>query len=320
MRTTSVGRGPLAFWLIALSGCSSSANRIQPGAVHGTDAGQSGSRADNGQVAAPGGSTSAGESTNASGGADGNSSSSATNSASAGDAGATTTHDASSANVANAPADADNDGGAPSCPHDQYYRPSSEVKACQVDADCTMVPTYTCLGPGPVYGLAKAAQKRYPACFVVSHPVNCPHLSGAAYVSTEDGQVAGQVTPRCLVSFPAASMSRAGTEPVTRRCPARARTTSHDVPPERRARTNVEAPVRAPVVTSHARCPREHACSRVQPYPAAIIRTRPAIGPTRPRPVSIACVGTVLSFGSASLSRLDSRLEHTEWVLRAPLL
>ena len=65
-----------------------------------------------------------------------------------------------------------------------------EVKACQVDADCTYLQTSTCCGPGPVYGVAKAAQGKY-ACFD-QPPLNCPAgLGCASQPSSEDNQSIG---------------------------------------------------------------------------------------------------------------------------------
>jgi hypothetical protein len=62
------------------------------------------------------------------------------------------------------------------------------MKTCTSDADCKVVPTYTCCGPGLIYGVATTAVSQFSQCFTTSPPQGCPPLGCASQPRTEDNQ------------------------------------------------------------------------------------------------------------------------------------
>ncbi len=62
------------------------------------------------------------------------------------------------------------------------------MKTCQSDADCKVVPTYSCCGPGTIYGVATSSVPQFSQCFMTSPPQGCPPLGCASEARTEDNQ------------------------------------------------------------------------------------------------------------------------------------
>lgn len=62
------------------------------------------------------------------------------------------------------------------------------MKVCQVNTDCAVVPTYSCCGPGTIYGLSLKSEPQYKQCFTTTPPQGCPPLGCASQGRTEDGQ------------------------------------------------------------------------------------------------------------------------------------
>jgi hypothetical protein len=62
------------------------------------------------------------------------------------------------------------------------------MKTCQSDADCKAVPTYSCCGPGLIYGVATTSVPKFSQCFTTSPPQDCPPLGCASQARTEDSQ------------------------------------------------------------------------------------------------------------------------------------
>lgn len=62
------------------------------------------------------------------------------------------------------------------------------MKTCQSDADCKVVPTYGCCGPGPIYGVATSSVSQFSRCFQTSPPQGCPPVGCFSQARTEDNQ------------------------------------------------------------------------------------------------------------------------------------
>jgi hypothetical protein len=63
------------------------------------------------------------------------------------------------------------------------------MKTCQSDADCNVVPTFNCCGPGTIYGIATTSVPRFSQCFMTKPPQGCPPLGCASQPRTEDNQM-----------------------------------------------------------------------------------------------------------------------------------
>jgi hypothetical protein len=62
------------------------------------------------------------------------------------------------------------------------------MKVCRSDADCQVVPTFSCCGPGLIYGVATTSVPRVSQCLTTSPPQGCPALGCASQARTEDDQ------------------------------------------------------------------------------------------------------------------------------------
>jgi hypothetical protein len=62
------------------------------------------------------------------------------------------------------------------------------MKTCQSDADCKVVPTFSCCGPGMIYGIATGSVSEFSQCFLTSPPQGCPPLGCFSEARTEDFQ------------------------------------------------------------------------------------------------------------------------------------
>ncbi len=62
------------------------------------------------------------------------------------------------------------------------------MKTCQSDADCKVVPTYSCCGPGTIYGVATSSVPQFSRCVQTTPPQGCPPLGCASQARTEDNQ------------------------------------------------------------------------------------------------------------------------------------
>jgi hypothetical protein len=69
------------------------------------------------------------------------------------------------------------------------------MKTCQSDADCKVVRTYSCCGPGTIYGVATSSVPQFSQCFMTSPPQGCPPLGCASQARTEDNQPVNFVDP-----------------------------------------------------------------------------------------------------------------------------
>jgi hypothetical protein len=69
------------------------------------------------------------------------------------------------------------------------------MKTCQSDADCEAVRTYSCCGPGTIYGVATSSVPQFSQCFITSPPQGCPPLGCASQARTEDNQRVSYVDP-----------------------------------------------------------------------------------------------------------------------------